>query len=171
MGQKAGNTWERTKRKLPQLKDEEIRAYKEEILRLLDSLECFTISDAAKTLGLSPSQVYAWNTSDEDFKGRCGHTEEVLADMVQRRLLEVTEAQRNVAYVTSNIFILKGLRPKFKDSFKIVEPPDQTAKQFLAELVELGKKKDTVDNKPSQTEEAVTPLTETIKRLENAQTE
>lgn len=169
MSQKKGNTWTRNKRKLPQLKDEEVRKYKEEILNLLDTLQCFTISDAAKTLGLSPSQVYLWNTTDEDFKGRCGHAEEVLADEVQKRLLEVSTEQRNMAYVTANVFLLKGLRPKYKDSWRIVEPPDVEAKAFLAELVALGKKADLADGQPSQTEEVKNPLDETIKRLEDAQ--
>ena len=169
MPQKKGNTWTRKKRLLPQLKDAEVKAYKEEILRLLDTLECFTITDAAKALGLSPSQVYNWNRSDEDFKGRCGYAEEVLADAVQKRLLEVDKEQRNMAYVTANVFLLKGLRPKYKDSWRTIEPPDVEAKEFLKELVELGKKADLADSQPSQIEEVKSPLDETIKRLEDAQ--
>lgn len=175
MGRKpTGQPKGRPNSRLAQRKPNEIRELKAKILELLESpldTGCWTLTDCARFLGIPAIDIYGWSRLDEEFKEQTKHAEDIVADILIKRLIEVPTDQQKMAYVVAHIFLIKGLRPKFKESYKIVEPMGQEAREILKEFLEAGKK----DNEPStpqvEKQDELNPFEEIIKRLESAETE
>jgi len=126
-GRKAGST------RLPQFTDAEILDYKVEVLQLLATGEVHTISDAARKLGIDPTRVHAWAYNDKDFQEMLRLSHEVVADNIETRLQESK-------HFIPLIFLLKGYRPMFRDSYKF-DVSNEALEKLLGELRELKEPK------------------------------
>lgn len=126
------------KSKVSKLKPEQIIEKKVEILDLLSNGQAGTLTEAAKIIGVRPVQVYHWNQTDKDFQEMVKLVREVKADEIETYL-------RGNKNLVAQIFLLKGYRPMFRDSYRVVEIRDEKTKELLEELRKLGKQENKVE--------------------------
>lgn len=135
--------------------------YKLQILSTLDNSEAKTLSGAARMIGISPTKVREWARSDENFRNQVKQAQKVLADKLIEELLDDQLAK--MPQIVAKIFIIKGLAPEFRDSYKVVEFKDERGIEILRrirELAEEAKKKPKALSSALEPEE--NPLTGTI---------
>lgn len=109
---------------------EQVAGLKAEILNVLDMGIAETLSDAARRLAIRPSQAHNWLATDDNFRKLYNQAREVLADRLERELLSSDN-------VIAKIFLLKGLRPQYRDNFH-VDITDNRTRELLDELRRLG---------------------------------
>ncbi len=135
--------------RLPQMTDTEILDYKVKILEILSQgqaevdgkvIPIKTFSDACRYLGLKPQNVYRWTTSDKDFQELLKTVYEVIADDLEHEFLTNKEH-----YYLPKMMLLKGIRPMYRDQFKVEHNSDKL-EQMLLELKKLGEPKEIEDN-------------------------
>ena len=107
---------------------------KEEILAIIDLGVAETLADAARKAGVSPSEAWSWASTDEKFMRRYQQAREVVADRIEAELLQSNN-------VIAQIFMLKGLRPQYRDNYKLTVTDDRT-KAILEELRRLAKEQE-----------------------------
>jgi len=125
-----------TKSKLVKYKPEQVVRFKMLILDKLESGEAFTLSEAANQIGIMPVRAYSWSKYDPDFREMIALARQVRADRLE---MELTNSNNIVA----KIFILKGLRPEFRENYK-VEVSDTRFVDLLEELRRLGREPHTI---------------------------
>jgi len=144
--------------------------YKSQILSILDNSEAKTLSGAARMVGISPSKVRDWTRSDENFRNQVKQAQKVLADRLIEELLDDQFAK--MPQIVAKIFIIKGLAPEFRDSYKVVEFRDKRGVEILEELRRLGKQHtEKVSKLPEQLPPAPqpeNPLVGTVERINYA---
>jgi len=145
---------------VPRIPQKDIIEYKEKIVALLEDEEVVTLTDAARYLELSPSRIRGWMKADEEFAVRVAVALEVIPDKLERKLL----ASPNII---AQIFMLKGLRHKYKDNYRMEVTADDKTKEVLQKLLELGKEKDQrTPEQQAAVEEDENPFKEIIKNAE-----
>ena len=138
--------------------------HKLRILSILDASEAKTLSAAARLVGISPTKVRDWVRSDENFRNQVKQAQKVLADKLIEELLDDQLAK--MPQIVAKIFIIKGLAPEFRDSYKVVEFKDERGIEILRrmrELAEEAKKKPKA--LPSAPEPEENPLVGTVERV------
>jgi hypothetical protein len=110
-----------------QFTDEQILGYKAEILELFVAGKAKTLTDAAEILGLPPTRVHHWSSSDPDFAELVTCAREVIADRLEKELGEH-------ANFIPKMMILKGYRPMFRERYR----PEGTPEGLRILLEELA---------------------------------
>lgn len=139
------------------LTDKQIQGYKKQILGLLDACEARTIKEAANKLEISPSGVYYWCETDKAFARQVHQRKNVLADKLIVELLDA-DPDSKMPIITAKIFLIKGLKPEFRDSHKIIELKDEKTRAILEELQKLARKQPKLEK---EAPEALPPASET----------
>lgn len=103
---------------------------KEDILRLIGLGEAKTLSDAARQLGVNPTQPHSWAEADPEFAQLYRQARQVIADQIEKELIESEN-------IIAKIFLLKGYRPEFRDNYKTIEIHDTRTRQLLEDLRRL----------------------------------
>jgi len=116
---------------LPRLSTQDILELKVKALELLSTGECFTVTQVARKIGLPPTRLYQWGRDDRDFRDLLRIALEIKADDLEEEL------SKHANFIPK-MMILKGLRPKYRDSYRTM-PEDNKMKELLEELVKLGK--------------------------------
>lgn len=81
--------------------------------------ECGTVQAAAAQIGISRRLVYWWSASNNDFAAALNDAQEAVADRIEKALFD-RAIQGNQAWdTTAGIFLLKGKRPMYRDSFTV----------------------------------------------------
>ena len=112
------------------LHDEFRLAAKAKILDLLSSGQVNNLTDAAHLCELPPILVHSWARWDKDFSEFVNIAKEVVADKLEAKL---TEHENFIP----NMMILKGLRPKYRDNFKI-DLNSSKLEELLTEIKNAG---------------------------------
>lgn len=133
------------------LTDKQIQEHKKQILELLDACEARTIKEAANKVGISPSSVYYWCETDKAFARQVHQRKNVLADKLIVELLDA-DPDSKMPFITAKIFLIKGLKPEFRDSHKIIELKDEKTRAILEELQKLAKKQQPASSSTSEVE-------------------
>ena len=144
--------------------DKQVVEYKDEIIRLLDTLECKTISEAARKCGISPNLPYHWEQNDESFREHLGQTKKVLADSLIDDLLKTDDTSK-MPHVIAKMFLIKGLRPEFRDNYKILELKSTKASELLKELRTITRVE--IDNQRMPIIEIINPFEKIIEQIKN----
>lgn len=142
----------------------QIIEYKLKILSILDAGEAKTLATAARAVGVSPTKVYDWNKEDKSFSGQVKHAQKVLVDKLIEELLDDKDAK--MPQVVAKIFIIKGLCPEFRDSYKVVEFKDERGIEILRRMRELAEEATKKQSKTLPVTENL--LTGTIERINYA---
>lgn len=142
----------------------QIIEHKLNILNLLDACEAKTASSAARILGISPTKVRDWMKTDEEFRGQVKQALKVLADKLIEEI--ISDESLKMPQVVARIFVIKGISPEFRDSYKVVEFRDERGIQILEELRRLAEKAPKALAVPSEPEGTL--LAGTIIRVNNA---
>ena len=100
--------------------------YKGKILDLLCTGQARTYTEAAEKLGVTPAKVHAWALWDKDFQEALHLAKEIVADKLETKLTDH-------ANFIPQMMILKGLRPIYRDNYKI-DLQDSRTKELLEEL-------------------------------------
>lgn len=123
---------------LPEYPPEEMKIIKLRILQLMCTGEYSTVRRACAdvelpdgSIGFNPVLAHMWRERDRDWNKQLKMAKEVVADILEEKLL----ASRNDV---AAIFMLKGIRPEYRDNHKIQLGDDNT-KSLLEELRALGK--------------------------------
>jgi len=152
---------------------EQIRKFKENILDILEARTADTLSDACKQISVKPTKAYDWMKHDRAFKNRVNAVKEVIADEIFKQLLHIEYSNNSKPSITALIFLLKGLRPEFRDTFKIIEEKDQKTRELLEELRKMSRQEKKDDNKTTEPstpskekQKEYNPLIRTIDRLD-----
>ena len=125
----------KTSSKLPPYKPDQILKLKVKILQVLLECKATTIRSAAILLHIPPVRAHHWAKDDKDFGEMIRMVREVRADLLEEELAVDPN-------VIAKIFLLKGLRPMYRDSYK-VELTNENLENLLKELRDSTKPKDT----------------------------
>ncbi len=125
-GRKTGQT-----RYFQRISDAQRLVHKKEILEELLEGRAFTLTQAAKNVGVDPIAAWSWSENDKDFGSAIRSAREVRADGLEDTLA----ISKNII---AQIFLLKGYRPMFRDSYK-VEHSSPKLEEWLKELKEARK--------------------------------
>lgn len=122
--------------RLEKYSDKDILDYKVRILEILIKggvkgigdafLKIRTPSQAARHLGIDPVRVQSWIKNDKDFRHYIEDTYEVIADDIEEDFIE------GKAFIPK-MMLLKGIRPKYRDTFKI-EASNDNLEKLLTDL-------------------------------------
>lgn len=81
--------------------------------------ECGTVRDAARQVGVGRRTVYDWLAGDAAFASALDDAREDVADKFERILMEKAADPRSAWDVTALIFLLKKLRPAYRDNVTV----------------------------------------------------
>ncbi len=148
----------RAQKKLPtsrsrfRLTEAEYTDIKFKIISELESGQVETVTEAAENIGVNPTVAYRIMKSDPDFGEAVKAAREIVADKIEKELIGNSN-------VIAKIFLLKGYRPMFRDTFK-VEQHNPKLEEWLAELRAARER----DQQPAQiaapTAELASPVVE-----------
>ena len=100
-------------------------------MEALTSGSARTIAGAARICGIKPIQAHNWAQHDKEFHEAIEMAGQVLADDLEDEL-------RNNANFIPKMFLLKKLRPSYRDSYKF-EFTTEPLEKLLKELKDLKK--------------------------------
>ena len=97
---------------LKEIDPKEVLRLQKEMVRLIESGRCSTLSQAAKEVRISPAMAHAWKRMSKDFDTALSLAREVVADGLEQDLLGGESA-------TAKYNMLKGLRPEYRETFNV----------------------------------------------------
>lgn len=112
----------------------DILSKKADILELLATGKAMNLTEAARKLDLNPSAVLYWAEQDEDFAELVKIAREVTADDLE------TELRGHKNFIPQ-MMILKGLRPMYRENFKI-ELKTEGLEKLLGEIKQISRPKE-----------------------------
>jgi hypothetical protein len=121
-------------RKLPAMTAPEILDAKVAILEILTEGSVNTVAAACRMLNIPPMRAYNWIRTDKDFQEYLKDIQEVIADDIEETFLD---GKNDIP----KMMLLKGIRPKYRDNFKIIHSTERL-EQDLEELKKLSQPKE-----------------------------
>ena len=116
---------------------DQIAELKKQIILLFENRKALTLSQAADKLGIYKTQVYHWVTRDEEFAAQLHQIEQIQADDWVQAL---QDNELKMPQVIALMFLIKKIRPEYRDSYRRVEVVDPDFNRTLQELREAGAK-------------------------------
>jgi len=137
----------KNKPKRPEMLDEHFKPddivwLKQEAIRLFDEGEVENLSQAAVKLGVSKLKLYAWRRKDSTWKEQIDEARQLVADKLIEEIQQPTVNGKGITmpYVTARLFLIKEIRPEYRDSYKFIVE-DSKVKEHLAAIRKLGENK------------------------------
>ena len=93
-----------------------------------------TLTRAADAVGIHRSTVYDWQAKDESYADAIRQAKEATADAIEYELQRRALTGSTAWDVTAGIFLLKGYRPQFRDSYNVNVNQTVTVTHQIAEL-------------------------------------
>lgn len=131
-------------------KPDDIIWLKQEVIRLFDEGEVETLSQAGEILGVSKLKLYSWRRKDESWREQIAEARQLIADKLIEEIQQPVVNGKNISmpYVTARLFLIKEIRPEYRDSYKFVVEDSKT-KEHLDAIRKMAEKNknDTVTEK------------------------
>jgi hypothetical protein len=110
----------------------DVHRAKVKVLELMESnpTEYSTVTQAARKLGINPTQIHTWILNDANFRAAIKMINEVLADANEQYL----QSSKNIV---AHIFLLKGRRPEFRDNYR-VDVQNTKLEELLTQLNKIS---------------------------------